>query len=114
MLDFKSGTSIVALNNSRADVVGPGLSEGRVRLASGFWAGVESGAGNSVPLLPFRCGGECCSGSALLSFPRGFAQLSQSTKALLPLHPFVMHLCFPLSHSPPGPALDLQFPRLNA
>ena len=32
VLGFKSGTSIVALNNSRADVVGSGLSEGRVGL----------------------------------------------------------------------------------
>ena len=36
MLGSKSGTSIVALNSSRADVVGSGLPEGRFRLASVF------------------------------------------------------------------------------
>ena len=114
VLSVKSCTSIVALNYSRAASVGSGGSAGLVRDVSGLSTGIWSGAGNLEPLVPCACGGEWCSGFFPLSISCRFAQLSHSTKAWLPVHLVFMHLCFPLSHYPPGPALDLQFPKLNA
>lgn len=98
--------SIVAWRRFSSD------SGGLFRVGLGFGIGTASGLGKLEPFVPYLCGALLTVGSACFSFA-GAAQSTQSTNAWLPLHPFFMHLCLPLSHSPPGPALDLQFPRLK-
>ena len=69
--------------------------------------GMMSGFGSSEPFVPVMWG------AAVALMGEVTLHAVQSTEAWLPLHPFSMHLCKPLSHSPPGPAFDLQLLKLN-